>query len=155
MEKTSLSKMQWMIFLLGFIKIPLLGYVRPKLLEITDESVAVKIRLRRRTKNHLNSMYFGALAVGADVAGGVHAFYFARKYGKQVSFAFKSMEAQFLKRAESDIVFRCVEGKSIENAVIQSIETGERINLKVNVVALNAQEEAVATFVMEISVKVK
>lgn len=155
MEKTSLSKMQWMIFLLGFVKIPLLGYVRPKLLEITDESVAVKIRLRRRTKNHLNSMYFGALAVGADVAGGVHAFYFAQKYGKQVSFAFKSMEAQFLKRAESDIIFKCDEGKAIENAVKQGIETGERINLKVNVTALNTQNESVATFVMEISVKVK
>lgn len=155
MATASLSKMQWMVFLLGFFKIPLLGYVRPKLVSISEEKVEVKIRLRRRTKNHLNSMYFGALAVGADVAGGVHAFYFAQKYGKQVSFAFKSMEAQFLKRAESDILFVCNSGHTIEQAVKESMETGLRINQKVHVEALNSASEAVANFVMEISVKVK
>ena len=64
-----------------------------------------KIRLRRRTKNHLNSMYFGALAVGADVAGGVHAFYFSEKHNLKVSFAFKGMNAEFIMRAEADCIF--------------------------------------------------
>ena len=91
--------------MLGLVKIPIIGFVKPKLIELNDEKARVKIRLRRRTKNHLNSMYFGALAVGADVAAGLHAFYFAGKMGKKVSFAFKGMSVEFLMRAESSVVF--------------------------------------------------
>ena len=83
-KEVSLKKMKWMLFLLGLTKIPIIGYVKPKLIELNDEKAGVKIKLRRRSKNHLNSMYFGALAVGADVAAGLHAFYFAGKMGRKV-----------------------------------------------------------------------
>jgi acyl-coenzyme A thioesterase PaaI-like protein len=153
--KISMRKMQWMIFLLGLVKIPLIGFVRPRLIELSDEKVAVKIKFRRRTKNHLNSMYFGALAVGADVAGGIHAFYFAEKMNKKVSFAFKSMHAEFLKRAETDVIFECSEGAKIESIIAESFEKQIRINQLVRVEAKNLSNEIVATFDMEISVKVK
>jgi acyl-coenzyme A thioesterase PaaI-like protein len=151
----TIGKMRWMIFLLGLLKIPLIGYLRPKLILLNDESAHVRIRFRRRSKNHLNSMYFGALAVGADVAGGIHAFYFAGKWNKKVSFAFKSMQAEFLKRAESDTVFECNAGREIERIVLESFQTQERINHKVRVDAKNTAGELVAVFDMEISVKVK
>lgn len=153
--KISIRKMQWMIFLLGFFKIPLIGFVRPRLIELTDKKVAVKIKFRRRTKNHLNSMYFGALAVGADVAGGIHAFYFAEKLNKKVSFAFKSIHAEFLKRAETDVIFECSEGAKIEAIIAESLEKQIRINQLVHVEAKNLSNEIVATFDMEISVKIK
>ena len=153
--KISMRKMQWMIFLLGLFKIPLIGFVRPRLIELSDEKVAVKIKFRRRTKNHLSSMYFGALAVGADVAGGIHAFYFSEKMNKKVSFAFKSMHAEFLKRAETDVIFECNEGAKIEAIIAESLEKQIRINQLVRVEAKNLSNEIVATFDMEISVKVK
>ena len=153
--KISIRKMQWMIFLLGLVKIPMIGFVRPSLIELSDEKVAVKIKFRRRTKNHLNSMYFGALVVGADVAGGIHAFYFAEKLNKKVSFAFKSIHAEFLKRAETDVIFECNEGAKIEAIIAESLEKQIRINQLVRVEARNLSNEIVATFDMEISVKVK
>ena len=76
--EVSIRKMKWLLFLLGRVKIPLIGYTNPKLLSIDAQSVRVRIKLRRRTKNHLNSMYFGALAVGADIAGGIQVFYFSK-----------------------------------------------------------------------------
>lgn len=148
-----IGKIRWMLFLLGLIKIPLIGYLRPKLVSLNDESVQVRIKFRRRSKNHLNSMYFGALAVGADVAGGIHAFYFSEKHGKKVSFAFKSMKAEFLKRAESDVIFECREGKLIEQIVMESYTKQERINQIVKVEAKNKDQEIVALFEMEISIK--
>jgi len=154
MKDVTLKSMQWKMFLLGFFKIPLLHYVRPRLIEINDEKVVLKVRLRRRTKNHLNSMYFGALAVGADVAGGIQVFYFAEKYNKKVSFAFKGMNAQFLKRAETDTIFESNQGHVVVAAVKKSMETGERINDTINVIAKNTQGEIVATFEMGISLKV-
>ena len=144
-----------MLFLLGFAKIPIMGFVKPRLVTLNDQEASVKIRLRRRTKNHLNSMYFGALAVGADVAAGLHAFYFAEQMGKKVSFAFKGMNAQFLMRAESDILFVSEDGAKVSDAMNRSLESGERINEPINVLAKNTKNEVVATFEMIVSVKVK
>lgn len=153
-KTVTIKQMSWLLYLLAHVKIPVMGYLRPKLLVMNDEMVQVRIKLRRRSKNHLNSMYFGALAVGADVAGGIHAFYFAKKHDKKVSFAFKSMHATFLKRAETDVLFVCEEGAKIEEIILESLKTQTRINHNVTVRALNMQQEEVSVFTMEISVKV-
>lgn len=151
----SISKMRWMLFLLGCFKIPLIGFVRPKLVQIDDDSVRVQIKLRRRTKNHLNSMYFGALAVGADIAGGIHAFYFAELADTKVSFAFKGMNANFIKRAESTIIFGSKDGKLVQKSIEESKTSGERINQTIHVIARDKNNEIVATFEMIVSVKCK
>lgn len=143
-----------MLFLLGFFKIPLVGFIKPKLISIDENTVRVKINLRRRTKNHLNSMYFGALAVGADIAGGIHVFYFAELSNLKVSFAFKGMKADFIKRAESDVVFESNQGELVQKAINLSEETGERVNETINVIARDKNQEIVATFEMIVSVKV-
>ena len=150
----SIKKMRWLLFLLGFMKIPMIRYTRPKLLAIDDNTVRVKIKLRRRTKNHLSSMYFGALSVGADIAGGIQVFYFSKKMDRKVSFAFKGMNAQFLKRAESDIVFESNEGQKIQKAMEKSLIEGSRINDSIMVEAKNDSGEIVATFEMIVSVRV-
>jgi acyl-coenzyme A thioesterase PaaI-like protein len=152
-KEISLWKMKWMLFLLGVFKIPVVGFVRPKLLSINEDQVRVRIKLRRRTKNHLNSMYFGALAVGADVAGGIHAFYFAELAGTKVSFAFKGMKADFIKRAESDIIFQSDEGSLVRSAIESSKLSGERVNQPIQVYAKDLNDEVVATFEMIVSVK--
>lgn len=154
-KSVSIRKMKWMLFLLGVFKIPLIGFVKPRLLLVDEKTVQVKILLRRRTRNHLNSMYFGALAVGADIAGGIHAFYFAELSNSKVSFAFKSMKADFIKRAESEILFESTEGELVKAAMDQSRLTGERINQMIQVKATDKNGELVATFEMEVSVKVK
>ncbi len=150
-----LKKVKWQLFLLGRFKIPMLGYTGLKLIELNDTSAKTKIRLKRRTKNHLNSMYFGALAVGADVAAGLHAFYFATLHGKKVSFAFKGMSCEFIKRAESDCTFISEDGKKVEDAILESISTGERINTATEVKVYDEENELVATFEMIVSVKCK
>ncbi len=153
-ETFSINKMRWLLFLMGIFKIPLIGYVCPKLLEINDDSVKVKIRLRRKSRNHLKSMYFGALAVGADIAGGIHVFYYSEIMGKKVSFAFKGMKADFIKRAESDVTFESNQGHVIKAGILESIETGERVNKTILVTAFDSNNEVVATFEMISSLKV-
>ena len=150
----SLTKMRWKLLLLGIVRIPLIGFVRPKLISVNMEEIVVSISLRRRTKNHLNSMYFGALAVGADVAAGILAYYHAEMLKKKISLAFKGLNAEFLKRAENDIRFVCSAGKHIEKMIQTSISSGERQNEAVMVYALNNQDEQVAIFELILSIKV-
>ncbi len=100
-------------------------------------------------------MYFGALAIGADVSGGIHAFYFAEKHNQKVSFAFKGMSCEFIMRAESDCTFVSNDGKKVEAAILKSKATGDRINETTHVDVFNEGNELVATFEMIVSVKCK
>jgi len=154
-KKALLKKMKWQLFLLGKFKIPMLGFTGLRLVDINDTTAQVRIKLKRRNKNHLNSMYFGALAVGADVAAGIHAFYFATIHQKKVSFAFKGMSCEFIKRAESDCLFVSDDGRKVEAAIQKSIATGERVNETTRVNVYNTDQELVATFDMIVSVKCK
>jgi acyl-coenzyme A thioesterase PaaI-like protein len=154
-KQNSLSSMRRMLWLMGVFKIPMMAYVKPRLLELNDEQSIVRIKLSRRTKNHLKSMYFGSLAVGADVAAGLHAFYFANKEGAKVSFAFKSVKAEFLMRAMTDVTFISKDGQLVRQAFEQAKSTQERVNQMVKVECMNTNDELVATFEMEVSVKLK
>lgn len=147
--------MRRLLWLLGMFKIPMIAYIRPKLMLLDEHKAQVRIKLRRRTKNHLKSMYFGSLAVGADIAAGIHAFYFAEESGVKVSFAFKAVKAEFLKRATSDVYFNSSEGQLVKQAFDEAMETKERVNKWIKVEAKNTDNEIVAVFDMEISVKVQ
>ena len=155
MEQKRLKQIRKQVFLLGFFKIPMLWFVRPKVISINENECVVKIRLQRRTKNHVRSMYFGAMAVGADLSAGLHTFYFAEKDQNRIHFVFKAMDCQFLKRAESDVRFISREGSKIKKAVEKARETGERQNQEVLVEGVDDQNEVVATFKMVVSVKFK
>ena len=58
-----------MIRLFGLTKIPLLWFISPTVQKMTDEVCEIRVPLNRKTKNHLNSMYFGVLCAAADCAG--------------------------------------------------------------------------------------
>lgn len=154
-QSKRLKQIRKQVFLLGFFKIPMLWFVRPKVVSIDKNECVVKIRLRRRTKNHVRSMYFGAMAVGADLSAGLHTFYFAEQDQNRMHFVFKSMDCQFLKRAESDVLFISREGDKIQAALQKARESGERQNQEVLVEGVDMKQEVVATFKMVVSVKFK
>lgn len=152
-KKTNLRRIRWLLRLMGWIRIPMLGYVSPRLHYMDDEKAAVIVRLRRRTRNHLKSMYFGALTVGADVVAGMHVYYFCDQEGVRPSFAFRSMHAEFHKRATTHVLFTSHEGALIREVVKKAMDTGERQHAMVQVTATDNNGEVVASFRMEISVK--
>lgn len=155
---SDLKKAQRMLWLFGIFKIPLIGFVKPRLLELTDKRMVVKIRLRRKTKNHLGSMYFGALAIGADLAGAFQSFYIADKMNAKLSIVFKNFEASFLKRPENDVYFVSDEGLTIQEMVKETIKTKERVTKDIKISAITGypdNAEIVSEFILGLSVKDK
>ena len=154
-SKTTLATLYLRYF--GFSKVPLLFFARPTVEKLSDEHIIIKIPLKRRTKNHLNSMYFGALAIGADCAAGLLAMRTIQNRDKKVSLIFKDMKADFLKRAEGDVYFHCTQGKEIKKLVAQAIETKERVQMPVRVRAFvpRISDEPVAVFDLTLSLKKK
>lgn len=141
-----------------FLKIPLIWWIRPSVVEMGESRTVLKIPLFRRTKNHLNSMYFGALAIGAELVIAAKAVEAINQSGKRVDFVFKDFQGQFLKRAEGDVHFICDQGKEVTELIRKTIQSGEREELHLNSYAIVPKKdpnEKVGTFQLTLSVKYK
>jgi acyl-coenzyme A thioesterase PaaI-like protein len=143
----------------GWLKIPLLASVRPSVVELSETRCVVRIPLRRRTRNHLGSMYFGALAIGADCAGGLLAMDQIKRSGGKVSLVFKSFQATFLKRPEADVYFICDDGPAIRDQVRRALDSEARITepmaIQAAVRLADGTFDPVADFTLELSLKRK
>ena len=139
----------------GLTKIPLLLYVGASVIDVSPQHMVVRIPLRRRTKNHLGSMYFGVLCAGADCAGGILAMSLIRRQPERISLVFKDFNAEFLKRAEGDVDFCCTQGKEITGLVARAAASGERVERQIEVIATvpTLSDEPVARFKLTLSLK--
>ena len=146
-----------LIRLFGLTKVPMIWYCRPKVIEHTDEKIEIKIPLKRRAKNHLGSMYFGVLAVGADITGGFLAMDPIQESGRKIALIFKDFKADFLKRPEGDVHFICNDGLAIKELVDTVANSTERHNYKLNIEAVvpSISFEVVAKFELTLSLKDK
>jgi len=141
----------------GFVKIPLITYLWPTIVESNDKRSVVKIPLTWRSKNHMGSMYFGALAVGADLAVGLPAIRQMQSGTNRYSFLFKDARFNFLKRPEGDVHFICEECDKVADLFAQADASGERHNLTVYGYATvpSLGPEKVAEFWLTMSAKAK
>jgi hypothetical protein len=137
----------------------LLWLVRPKILELTPERCVVRIPLNRITRRRdIQAMYLGTLCMGADVAAGLIAFDLVAQKKARVNFIFKDLRAEFLKRAEGDVVFTNVDGPVVQDLVRRALDSEERQEATVHVTATvpaKLGDEAVARFELTLSVKKK
>jgi len=156
MSALALWKRTFGLRLTGLLKIPLLASVRPSVVEWGEARCVIRVPLRRWTRNHVGSMYFGALAIGADCAGGIMAVELIRERKARVSLIFKSFHAEFIKRPESDVYFICEAGALIRDLVDRVLATDQRLAEMIPLVAAVRTAEGyepVARFQLELSLK--
>lgn len=150
--KESLKVRAW-----SFVNVFFLWLAAPKVLELSEDRCRILIPLNWRTRRRdIKAMYLGTLCMGADVAAGLIAFHTVQKRGLRISFIFKDITGQFLKRAEGDVVFTNTSGALIQVLIRRAMETGERQEATVNVVATvpsKLGDEPVATFALTLSIK--
>ncbi|MEE8409329.1 MAG: DUF4442 domain-containing protein [Myxococcota bacterium] len=140
----------------GLTKIPILGFIGPKVVELDDERCVIRIPLNWRTRNHLRVMYIGVLTAGADLAGGLMAMEVIFGLPQRVDLLFKDFKADFVRRAGHDVYFAVEQGAEIRSAVDRTIETGERQNVSVNVTCYceaPGGREVVANVVLTLTMK--
>ena len=140
----------------GFTKVPLIFYCRPKVVDISSKSVTLKIPLLRRNKNHVGSMYIGALAIGADLSSALLALNLVNQSKRKIIPIFKDFKAEFFKRAEGDVHFTCNEGEKINKMIEKVLNQNIRVNETINVLAYvpsKLGEEPVAQFSLTLSIK--
>lgn len=135
--------------------IPLLFFLSPRIVALDARRAVVRVPLNWRTRNHLGSMYFGALCTGADCAVAVLALRILAGRRTVVPI-FKDMRVEFLARAEGDVHFACEDGERIEELFRRAESTGERESAALRVVATvpgKRGAEPVARFELTLSAR--
>jgi len=117
------------------LKVPLIAWLRPVVEELTPERCVLRLPLSRRSRNHVGSMYVGALCTGAETCMAILLFQriFAGKL--PLVMVARTLDARFLRRAMGDVWFTCEGGAAIEDLAQKAMETGERHEAEVTVVA--------------------
>lgn len=140
--------------LFALFKIPLILFCSPRVVKLEEDICEVIIPLNYRTKNHLGSMYFGALAIGADLAIAFIAMHEIDKAPEKISLVFKDMKGNFLKRATEDVVFRCVEMQRVRDLVEKAKSSEERVEDSIPISAFaKTTDERLADFELTLSLK--
>jgi hypothetical protein len=137
----------------------LLWLVRPKIVELNENRCVVRIPLNWITRRRdIHAMYLGTLCMGADVAAGLIAFQLVAAKKVRINFIFKDIKGEFLKRAEGAVLFTNNDGPLIQDLVKRALDSGERQEATVHVVATvpdKLGDEPVAKFELTLSVKKK
>jgi len=156
MTKFELFKFNFFLKAFGFFKIPLVYAVSPKIIEVSDHKTILMLPLKRKNKNHLNGMYFGALNIGAELCIAMLAVKKIYESKKRIDFVFKDYKAQFLKRAEGDVHFVCDEAHIVVEQIQEALTNPERINRTLKAYAIvpsRSMTEKIAEFELTLSVK--
>lgn len=149
-------KLTAFINLYGLLKIPLLLFVNPRVVEYGEKRFVVKIPLSYRTKNHLNSMYFGALGIGAELSVAGAAVVVISESKQKIDFVFKDYSGQYLKRADGDVHFVCEEVEAVKKLIEEAKTNPNRLERKFKgyaIVPKVSETEPVMTYELTLSVK--
>ena len=143
---------------IGFFKIPLLNFVGLRMVERDENKCVLSIPLNRKTRNHVNSVYFACMTAAADLTAGFPVILKVIGLKKNIVPIFKDMSAEFYKRAEGETHFTSKQNKEIEELIEKAISTGERYNIPVEVIATVPSifgDDPIAKFTLNLSLKVK
>jgi hypothetical protein len=151
-----LRRETWKMWLFSAFKIPMVFWLRPRIVFQSDQEATIFVKLNRRTKNHVNSMYFGAICAGAELVPGVLVLHLFKKQKEKFGFIFKDFNAEFIKRCEGDTYFHCDEGDLIAATIEKARLSGQRENILIHVnatVPSKSPTEIVARFKITLSIK--
>jgi hypothetical protein len=140
---------------LSLIKIPLLAFTSPRVIKCDDKTSVVKVGLGFRTRNHLGVMYFGALAMGAELSIALKAVQEIQRSGQRVDFLFKNFQCEFHKRADGDVHFICDEADKVAALIHQALGTDKRLEASFKGYAIVAEKssEPIMTYQLTLTVK--
>lgn len=150
----STTKLAWLIKGTSLLRVPLLSFCNPKLLSL-EPSSKVKLPLNFITKNHVRTMYFGALAMGAELSVAVPILNAMFIEKKPVSFIFKDFKCEFLKRADTDVIFEFADVAASRDFIEKAIQSGERENKTFPGVAYSAKNPENIFMKFEITISLK
>lgn len=136
--------------------VPMIAFSELSIVKIDETQCVIKMPFIDKNKNHVQSMYLGALTIGAEVSAGILTFHMIKTLDIISTVVFKDFQASFLRLAKKDVYFICSDIEKVKASLVETNQTKQRVNFGVQVIAvedLNHLDEPVATFNITASVK--
>lgn len=126
-----------------------------RLKELDNSKTIVIVTHRWINQNPFNSMYFAVQSMAAELTTGALVIKKIKESGKQISMLVTNHNGTFTKKAVGKIIFTCIDGHLIDEALQRTIETGEGQTILLKSVGVNENNEQVSAYEFEWSVKLK
>ena len=148
-------KMTAIINGMSLAKLPLLAFISPKVVKASGPQSIVRVKLGFRTRNHLGVMYFGALAMGAELSIAMKAVQEIQRSGQRIDFLFKNFKCEFHKRADGDVHFICDEAEDVAALIHESSTSAERMErtFKGYAIVPSKSQEPIMNYELTLTVK--
>ncbi|AWG26918.1 DUF4442 domain-containing protein [Flavobacterium kingsejongi] len=138
-----------------FFKLPSAFICGVRVKEINDTACLVTVRHRWINQNPFNSMYFAVQAMAAELSTGALVMRQIHKSGKKISMLVANNKGNFSKKATGRIKFSCNEGYKIEEAIRNTIATGEGQTFWMKSIGTDEKGVQVSEMDFEWSVRIK
>ncbi|MEX0287980.1 MAG: DUF4442 domain-containing protein [Flavobacteriaceae bacterium] len=138
-----------------FFKLPSAWWCGVRLRHLDEQKAVVTVRHRWFNQNPFKSMFWAVQGMAAELSTGAMVIDQIRKSGKNISMLVANNNASFTKKATGKITFTCEDGHLIEDALKQTIATGEGQTFWMRSVGVNEDGVVVSTFNFEWTVRLK
>ena len=141
------------IFLI--FKLPAAYFSGVRTTHLDDEKCTVSVKHRWINQNPFKSMFWAVQGMAAELTTGALMMRKIKESGENISMLVANNNATFSKKATGRINFSCFEGKEIDKAITNAIDTGEGQTIWLNARGLNSDGIEVSSFNFEWTLKVK
>lgn len=138
-----------------FFKIPAAYFCGVRVSSISYKHCTSQVRFKWINQNPFKSIYFAVLAMAAELSTGALLLYYTKNSQHQFSTLVIGMKATFLKKAVGKISFNCNDGQSIKNHLNNAILSGNGEVFTLKSTGKNTNNETVAEFEFNWSIKKK
>ena len=138
-----------------FFKLPSAFLCGVRVTAIDEKKCVVSVKHRWINQNPFNSMYFAVQAMAAELATGALVMFQIQKSGKKISMLVANNKGNFTKKATGRITFTCLDGHLIEQAIIETVATGEGQTFWMKSVGVDEKGIQVSEMDFEWSVRAK
>lgn len=138
-----------------FFKLPSAYLCGVRVKEIDGIRCIVTVKHRWINQNPFNSMYFAVQAMAAELSTGALVMYHIKESGRKISMLVANNKGNFTKKATGRITFTCQDGHLIQEAIKNTIATGEGQTFWMKSIGVNEKGEQVSEMDFEWSIRVK
>ena len=126
-----------------------------KLKELDATKAIAKVTYRWINQNPFKSMYFAVQSMAAELTTGAIVIKKIKESGERISMLVTNHTGTFIKKAKGRITFTCEDGLLIDEALRQTIETGEGQTIVMKSVGVDEAGDRVSEYSFEWSIRLK
>ena len=145
-------------FKFGFFKItklPLTFLSGIKAEELSENKATTSVKYKYLNTNPFQSVYFGVLAMTAELSTGILAIFSIAKYQESISLLVVESNGKFHKKATGKIKFTCNDGALFQKELKSCLEKKIPVTVKASTKGFNEQNELVCEYTFTWSFKLR